>query len=429
MKYGVRKFYDLAQPEGGGGPAIDPKEFKTTMLKELGTIKAALDKNLTDKMELQQKNLDEKLEEVNGALKALQEAPASATIEELKAIKDDLDITIKAFDKLQTRQKQQSMRVSVQQDDTSLFGHISKAFDGFKSNIEKGNISKGANEISIQTKTVGDMTIASNLTGNIPNTYRAGIVPVPFEMVHFRDLVNTTPSSTDSYHFFRHSVGEGTIDFQVQELATKQQIDEDLTEVTVNLDYLAGWLRISRKMLRNFAGLQAYISRWLPERYYQREDTKAYQVLIGQATGVADTTGTDIISQIIRTIGKQKKARYNVTGIVCDGEVWSKILTFKASTSGEFTMPIGVVTISSTGQLMICGIPVYTASWVGGDEVLIGDWRNFEIIQSESLSLQFFEQDGTNVRENKITARIESCVGFAVLDPKAFAVLSVESVS
>lgn len=112
-----------------------------------------------------------------------------------------------------------------------------------------------------------------------------------------------------------------------------------------------------------------------------------------------------------------------------DGAVWAKLLTYKASTSGEFTMPIGTITISPAGQLMILGIPVYTASWVGGDEVLIGDWTSFEIVQSESLSLQFFEQDGTNVRENKITARIEASIGFAFLQPAAMSVLAIESVS
>ena len=147
------------------------------------------------------------------------------------------------------------------------------------------------------------------------------------------------------------------------------------------------------------------------------------------ATGVANAdTGGGIIRQVIRTIGLQKKAKYNVTGIVMDGATWANILTY-TTTAGEFTQPIGVVTISNTGQLMVCGIPVYTASWVGGDEVLLGDWNYFEIIQSEALSLGFFEQDGDNVKKNKITARIEASVAFAMLDPKAFVVMSVESVS
>lgn len=335
----------------------------------------------------------------------------------------------KGFDALQLQFKELKQSGPMNKNSNPFQDSLVAGIAELKNNLTDNGIKNKSFTTDIQLKAVGDMTIAANLTGAIPNTYRSEIVPVPFEMVHFRSLVTVTPSETDSYHFYRHSVGEGSIEFQNQELETKAQFDEDLTEVTVNLNYLAGWLRISRKMLRNFKGLQGYLSRWIPERYYEREDTKAYQALISGATGLTDTTGTDIVSQIIRTIGLQKKAKYKVNGIVMDGAVWAKLLTYKASSSGEFTMPIGTITISPTGQLMILGIPVYTASWVGGDEVLIGDWTSFEIVQSESLSLQFFEQDGTNVRENKITARIEASIGFAFLQPAAMSVLAVESVS
>jgi len=335
----------------------------------------------------------------------------------------------KGFDALQLQFKELKQSGPMNKNSNPFQDSLTAGIAELKNNLTDNGIKNKSFTTDIQLKAVGDMTIAANLTGAIPNTYRSEIVPVPFEMVHFRSLVTVTPSETDSYHFYRHSVGEGSIEFQNQELETKAQFDEDLTEVTVNLNYLAGWLRISRKMLRNFKGLQGYLSRWIPERYYEREDTKAYQALISGATGLTDTTGTDIVSQIIRTIGLQKKAKYKVNGIVMDGAVWAKLLTYKASSSGEFTMPIGTITISPTGQLMILGIPVYTASWVGGDEVLIGDWTSFEIVQSESLSLQFFEQDGTNVRENKITARIEASIGFAFLQPAAMSVLAVESVS
>jgi HK97 family phage major capsid protein len=278
-----------------------------------------------------------------------------------------------------------------------------------------------------QVKTVGDMTTVANLTGNIPYTYRPGLVPLPFENIHARNLFTVTPSETDSYHFYRHTLGEGAINWQGGEANAKQQIDEDLVETTVNLDYLAGYLKVSRKMLRNFSALQSYLGRWLPERYYQAEDTKAWISIVGQATGATDSTGTDMISRIIRTIGAQKQARYNPNAIIIDGNVWAKILTYKSN--GEFTQPIGVVNVLPTGQLTVCGIPVYTATWVGGDEAIILDTRYFEIIQSEGLSLQFFEQDSDNVTKNKITARIEASVGFAVLDPAAISVLALEAVS
>ncbi len=276
---------------------------------------------------------------------------------------------------------------------------------------------KGA-KAPLSEKAVQDMTTATNLTGAIPITYRNEIIPLPFEMVHFRSLVSVTPSATDSYHFYRHVLGEGTIGFQGGENNTKAQIDEDLTEVTVNLDYLAGWLRISKKMLRNFSALQSYLSRWLPERYYQREDALAYAAL---AAGIGTSTVTtgNVLNRIILTMAQQKQAKYGVNGIVVNGNTWGALLTVMAEGSGQYTLP-NVVTISPAGQVMILGVPVYTATWVPDNRAIVGDWRMFEIIQSEGLSLNFYEQDQDNVIKNKITALIEASIGFALLQPAAF---------
>lgn len=398
---------------------------KDGILGELNNIKAALESNLNEKAEAQSKNLDEKISEVNKSIEAVKSAKPEVTAEDLKAVKDNLDVTIKALDVVQTRMKSENYK-SYKATPTSLNEVIVKTMDENKAEIVKDSKNKNA---KFTIKAVGDFSIANSLSGNIPYTYRDGLVPAPFEMVHARNIFAVTPSATDSYHFYRHSQGEGTIDFQKYEYVSKNQIDEDLTEVTVNLDYLAGFMKISRKMLRNFPALQSYIGRWLPERYYNREDTKAYQTLIASATGTTDSSGTDILSRIIRTIGSQRQAKYNVNAIIVDGNVWAKILTYKASSSGEFTMPIGVVTIAPSGQLVVCGVPVYVASWIGGDEAIVCDTRYFEIIQSEGLSLQFFDQDDNNVQMNKVTVRIEASVGFAILDPAAFSVLALESVS
>ena len=405
-------------------------------IKELADITPALE-NM--KMELKtalkketdadiSTEIQKQLKEVEKNLKATNGLPDELPAAEVTKWKGEYDKLVKGFDELQTSFKEYKATTPLSKTASPFMESLNAGIAQLKNNVTDGGIKGGSFKTDIQLKAVGDMTIAANLTGAIPNTYRTEIVPVPFEMVHFRSLVAVTPSETDSYHFYRHSVGEGSIEFQNQELETKAQFDEDLTEVTVNLNYLAGWLRISRKMLRNFKGLQGYLSRWIPERYYQREDTKAYQALISGATGIS-VLGTNIMDSIIRTIGAQKKAKYKVNGIVMDGALWANVLTYKASSSGEYTMPQGIVSISPAGQLMILGIPVYTASWVGADEILIGDWTSFEIVQSESLSLQFFEQDGTNVRENKITARIEAAIGFAFLQPAAMSVLSVETIS
>lgn len=398
---------------------------KDGILGELNNIKAALEANLNQKADAQAKNLEEKISEVSKSIESVKSAKPEVSAEELKAVKDNLDVTIKALDVVQNRMKSETYK-GFKSTPTSLNEVIVNTMAENKAEIAKDNQNKN---LKFTIKAVGDFSVANSLTGNIPYTYRDGLVPAPFEMVHARNIFAVTPSATDSYHFYRHSQGEGTIDFQKYEYVSKNQIDEDLTEVTVNLDYLAGFMKISRKMLRNFPALQSYIGRWLPERYYSREDTKAYQTLIAAATGATDSSGTDILSRIIRTIGAQRQAKYNVNAIIVDGNVWAKILTYKASTSGEFTMPMGVVTIAPSGQLVVCGVPVYVASWVGGDEAIVCDTRYMEIIQSEGLSLQFFDQDDNNVQVNKVTVRIEASVGFAVLDPAAFSVLALESVS
>lgn len=428
MKYGITKNY-IADQNGGGGNG----DTADVILKELGTMRDALKKNLEEDASKWQKNADDKLEAVNKTIEDLKTAKPEVTADELKAIKDDLAVTIKAFDKLQDRVKLNSSKGSGNAaEDESFIGKLKAGVMELKSNIHGDQIKGGKFVTNIQLKAVGDMTVVTNVsTGVVPNTYRSGYVLPPFEMVHLRDIVTVTPSETDSYHFYRFAIGEGTIEFQTNENTEKPQLDDDLSEQTVNLNYLAGWMRISKKMLRNFKALQATLAKWLPEKYYRREDTKGYQALISAATGVQHTgvAGESIAAVIIKTIGKQMELGYSVNGIVLDGTAWASLITFQASTSGIYTNPTNVVTVTNDGRVSVLGIPVYTASWVGGSEAIVGDWRYFEIIQSEGLSLQFFDQDGTNVRENKITARIEASVGFAVLDPAAFVAISLDSVS
>lgn len=433
MKYGITKQY-VATDNGSGG--ANPAD---AFMSELKNIKAALEANFAKKAAEQDKNFEDKLDLANQTIKSLEEKIKAneATAETVTKLDDELKITIKALDVVQTRMKSQSMKGGgFKGEDESFIGKLQAGVQELKDNIKGDQIVGGKFVTKLQLKAVGDMTVVNNVsTGVVPNTYRTGLVTPPFQvgMVHMRDIVTVTPSETDSYHFYRFAIGEGTIEFQTNENTEKAQIDADLSEQTVNLNYLAGWMRISKKMLRNFKALQATLSKWLPEMYYRREDTKAYQALLNAsgalANGYTGVAGESMAAVIIKSIGKQKELGYDVNGIVLDGTAWASLLTFQASTSGIYSNPINTVNVSANGMVTILGIPVYTAAWVGGSEIIIGDWRYFEIIQSEGLSLQFFDQDGDNARYNKITARIEASVGFAVLDPAAFVIQQVDAIS
>ena len=383
---------------------------KETILAELNNMKSALETSLNEKTSTSIKNVDEKIETLTGKIEEINSLK-SATAEELTNIKSDVAAIIKGFDLLQTRQASKPIV-----ENTTLKSAIYDVMADNKSSIVSVSKDKAA---KMTLKVVGDIT-TGNVDGAIPNTYRPGIIPMPYEMVHARSLYGVTPSETDSYHFYRHTGGEGAVAFQTNENTAKAQLDADLVEEVVNLNYLAGFIRVSRKMLKNFTALRAHVSRWLPEEYYKAEDAQVATALAA-ATGVPDTTGVNMIERIILTIGAQKAANYNVNQIIVDGNTWAQILLTKGVTSGDYSIPGGSVVITNQGQVLICGIPVFTAGWVGANKALVGDSNFFEIVQSEGLSLGFFDQDADNVTKNKVTARIEASVGFALLDPAAFA--------
>lgn len=274
-------------------------------------------------------------------------------------------------------------------------------------------------------KAVTDMTLADNLTGDPVKSYRTGFVEKPFWPVHFRDLVAVTPSATDTYVFYRHTTSEGTIAFQTDETAVKAKIDEDYQEVIVNLNYLAGWLKVSRKMLRNLPGLQGQLSRWLPERYYQAEDAAAYAALSGSAGLTAPVNGSNNINSILLTQGAIEDKGYSVNGIAMRPSSWANLMT-NASTDGIYTLP-GSVVLTPQGGLQIVGTPIVKAIWVPVNTAVIGDWTKFEIVQSEALSLRISQENENDFVRNMMTALIEASIGFAVLDPAAFSIVPLDA--
>lgn len=280
--------------------------------------------------------------------------------------------------------------------------------------------------LPFDTKAVNDMTLGTNLTGNGVITYRPTMVELPMWPVHLRDLVAVTPSATDTYHFYQQNLGQGAIDWQSAEGATKPQIDEHYTEASVTCKYLAGFLVISRQMLRNLPALQANLSRWLPEQYYRAEDAKGYAALSGASDLTpGDTTGTNTVNRLLNTVGTLEAAGFIVTGYAVNPVDWAKLMQTAStgSTAGIYSLP-GSVVLAPDGTLNICGVPIRKANWVPAGTIIAGDWRYFEIIQSEALSMRMFEEDGTNARQNKITVRIEASIGFAVLQPAAFALVA-----
>ena len=92
----------------------------------------------------------------------------------------------------------------------------------------------------------------------------------------------------------------------------------------------------------------------------------------------------------------------------------------KASGSGEYDLPQGV-TFGADGVLRILGIPVGKLQALATNDYIVGDFKGgVEIYQQEAMQIEMFAQDGTNVRTNQVTVRIEETIAMPVYGSNYF---------
>lgn len=270
-----------------------------------------------------------------------------------------------------------------------------------------------------KVKAVGNMTASANLTGSVQATYASQPALRGRRKLHIRDLLNVIPSATGLWKFYRQNIpaGEGSFDFQTTHGNLKEQLDYDFTEVTVTVDYLAGFVRIAKQMLQDLPFMQSFVSNELVEDYLRTEDNKFFGALYSAATGTAGTS-TVTVEKVIEAIANLEDRDYDVNGIVVTNQVWAKMLKTKPN---DYSIP-GGVTITPNGDVSIVGVPVFktNASNIGNDRILLGDWTKAAIIQTEGLNVNMYEQDSDNVQRNLITVKAESRVALATLRTDAF---------
>jgi HK97 family phage major capsid protein len=329
-------------------------------------------------------------------------------------------------------------------EDAPTFGDaLEKAFnegDNFK-NIEMLALNhKDRNKrFSMELKLVGDVT-TGNLTGGVRalQVLSPGIIQNPPRKVHIRQLVpQGTIGSGTSYVFMRENgEGEGAI-APTAETATKPQIDIDLEEASVNIETIAGWLRVTRKAMNNIPGFLSFLQTRLPEKLLRVEDA---QLLNGDGVSpnikgimrpgnftAATSTSSRLIEQLIDGIAQLEDAEErSATGILLRPIDYYSFFKNKAVGSGEYDLPQNVSFVN--GVLYISGVPVFASTGMLPDQYIVGDWRmGAQLLIQEAMRIEFFEQDGDNVKNNKITVRIEETVAFPVYGDNYFIVGSAGS--
>ena len=406
--------------------AEENKEIKTSadLLKELGEIKASLELKAKEDAKAE---VTEQLKAIADSIEEVKAMKPEVTAEELKAVKADLDVTIKAFDKLQIILK--GRKAPVTEGKKSFDAVLKESIEAKMDQIEKFN-RKEINkfDIEIDMKAVGDVSISGNVTGSTTwgAQRRGDIVMNPNTMTHVRDLLTVSPAGpgTDYYFMRENGVGEGA-PAPAAEGALKSQFDIDLIEASVKFETIAGFLVTSKKSMQNIPGFLGFLQKRVPQKLMDAEDA---QVLYGNGTSpnikgiltagnfvAGSAAGSKpLVEKIITDISTfEDTYRRTATGIAMRPKDYFSFFLNKATGSGEYDLPQGVMFVN--GILYILGVPVAKTTALTANDYVVGDFQNgADLLIQEAIRLEFFEQDSDNVRKNKVTIRVEETIALPV---------------
>jgi HK97 family phage major capsid protein len=288
---------------------------------------------------------------------------------------------------------------------------FAEQFDAIKA-VRKG---KGAD---LELKAVGIMTLTNNSGGASPATWSPSVAVRGRRKINFRDLVPVIQTQTGTWKFFQQNavVGEGAIDVQGSPGGTKAQLDYDVTEQTVVMRFIAGFVRFDKGMAADLSFLQSFISSELVEDFKRVETGIFLPRLYNAATGNSTTAASVTAEKYIDWIANLMAVDYDPSAIITTAALWASVLKTKPN---DYSIP-GGVTIDTDGNVRFVGIPLVAQNNMPANKTLIGDFSKAAIVQAEGMSVQFFEQDSDNVQKNLITARIEAREDIAVFRPDAF---------
>lgn len=325
---------------------------------------------------------------------------------EIKAVKDEMD---KQAEEVSRKSAAKTMATK------SIGQQIAENLDSNMAIAEKELKSSGGS-FTMNLKAVGNMLLSSNLTGDSVATYNPNQAILPAQKLNFRDLIPTVQSATGTFVTYKESGSEGAITSQT-EGASKGQIDYDLTEVKTVNAYIAGFATFSKQMMRSLPFIEQTLTRMMLRDFFKAENAAFFSTVSGAATGSTTVSATDDVEEIIQLIGNQKTANFNASYALVSPAQMARLII--STYNKGYYAGAGAVILNGAGGLTIFGTPVFEASWVTDDKVLIFDRDYLERVEVEGLNVTFSYENGTNFVQNLVTARIECYEAINLMLPTA----------
>ena len=291
------------------------------------------------------------------------------------------------------------------------------AIDGLK----KGHSQSARFEIK------ADMTVGADFTGEVIAADRVpGYKFDPTRPVHIRQLLSIGSTQSDVVRYVKES-GYTNGAAIAAEGATLAQSDFDMTAVNANVKKIGTYFRISEEMLADTPQLTSYLSARAPEKLLEVEDVN---ILTGNDLGgiinsapafaagdYADTVeAANQFDVIVASLNQLALLNYNADTILLNPTDFHKILLLKDTTNNYLKDQVygGLTPV-------FMGVRVVLNSAITAGDFLIGNFSvGTQLWVRQGVNVEFFREDGTNVRDGFVTVRVSERIALTNYLPNAF---------
>tara|TARA_R110002020_G_scaffold155076_2_gene335892 strand:- start:955 stop:2127 length:1173 start_codon:yes stop_codon:yes gene_type:complete len=301
-------------------------------------------------------------------------------------------------------------------------GALNEAFEnGAIEKLTKGHSRSAAFEIK------ADMTTGADFTGSVIAADRVpGYKFDPTRPQHIRELLAQGSTTSDVVRYVKESGYSNGADITA-EGATYTQSDFDMTATDANVKKIGTYFRISEEMLADTAQLTSYLSSRAPEKLLDVEDA---HVLNGNTLGGIENSATafaagslaDAVDNanefdvIVASLNQLALANYNADTILLNPTDFHKILLLKDTQNNYLKDQV-----YSGLQPVFMGVKVVLNSAVSAGNFLIGNFGvGTQLWVRDGINVEFFKEDGTNVRDGFVTVRVSERIALTNYLPNAF---------
>ena len=386
-----------------------------------------MDENVKNQLDQLGNIIDEKIEKANG--QALENAKGEIDT----VLKGEINNLTTKFnermDEIEVNNKKNFDSLISKKEDKSFRGGLIKSInDGVLESFKNGNSRAARFELK------ADMTMNADFSGEVVPADRVpGYKYDPSRAVHIRSLIPQGSTTSDVVRFVKES-GYSDGSAPKAEGATLGQTDFDMAADNNTVEKIGAYLRISEEMLADTPQLTSYISARVPAKLLSKEDD---QILNGNGTSpnlsgitvdaadfdesasaafyqsINDANEFDVI---VAALNQLALSEYQASQIILHPTDFHKILLLKDSQSRYLKDQV-----YAGLQPTFMGVPVITNTAMTAGSFLLGNFnQGTQLWIRDNVSVEFFREDGTNVRDGFVTVRCVERVALTNYLPNAF---------